>query len=365
MLRNIIIGTCNRKAYQQARVDNRTPTTSTVITITNITDPINKIPNPQAQTKTFSRLSNMATTTSAPSSGATPKTLIKQGAEAHLYYTTFLTPFLPCLLKHRPSKPYRHPLLDTRLTKHRCLSEARLLVRMRREMDKARITSSAEGGSGAHGEGEGGGDRRDGGGTVPAVYFVDEARGEIYMEWIEGRTVRDVLDGVLHRRDKDNSNLSPAAAETEPENNDANVQRALTALMHRIGRTVATMHSADVVHGDLTTSNIMLRSPGGSTNSPDANSGFASEAATDLSFTHSEIVLIDFGLGSVSTSDEDMAVDLYVLERAFISTHPRAEKLFSEVLRGYEEGVGKKRGTAVLRRLAEVRMRGRKRSMVG
>jgi tRNA A-37 threonylcarbamoyl transferase component Bud32 len=38
-------------------------------------------------------------------------------------------------------------------------------------------------------------------------------------------------------------------------------------------------------------------------------------------------VIIDFGLSSISTLIEDKAVDLYVLERAFSSTHPKTELL--------------------------------------
>ena len=48
-------------------------------------------------------------------------------------------------------------------------------------------------------------------------------------------------------------------------------------------------------------------------------------------------MLIDFGLASQSVSDEDRAVDLYVLERAFGSTHPRAEHLFAELLDAYKD----------------------------
>jgi TP53 regulating kinase and related kinases len=66
------------------------------------------------------------------------------------------------------------------------------------------------------------------------------------------------------------------------------------------------MHDAEIVHGDLTTSNILLR--GGETSVQD-------------------VVLIDFGLGAMKPTNEDKAVDLYVLERAFISTHPGSEKL--------------------------------------
>jgi TP53 regulating kinase-like protein len=47
--------------------------------------------------------------------------------------------------------------------------------------------------------------------------------------------------------------------------------------------------------------------------------------------------MIDFGLSSNSTSSEDKAVDLYVLERAFASTHPSSEHLFAEVMRAYQD----------------------------
>lgn len=69
---------------------------------------------------------------------------------------------------------------------------------------------------------------------------------------------------------------------------------------------------------------------------------------------------------------EDRAVDLYVLERAFASTHPVAQGQqdhFERVLKGYEEVLKKlgKKGDweRTEKRLEEVRMRGRKRSMVG
>ena len=56
-------------------------------------------------------------------------------------------------------------------------------------------------------------------------------------------------------------------------------------------------------------------------------------------------------------------MDLYVLERAFGATHPHAETLFGVVLEAY--GRAYKGGPVVLRRLADVRARGRKKSMVG
>lgn len=82
--------------------------------------------------------------------------------------------------------------------------------------------------------------------------------------------------------------------------------------------------------------------------------------------------MIDFGLSSASIMPEDRAVDLYVLERAFASTHPVPEGVvphFDRVLSGYREGMEKKGKKGdwgrVEKRLEEVRMRGRKRSMVG
>ncbi len=69
---------------------------------------------------------------------------------------------------------------------------------------------------------------------------------------------------------------------------------------------VAQLHNHNFIHGDLTTSNFLV------------------EAATG------DLVLIDFGLTVVSSSAEDMGVDLYVLERAFISTHVAAKDLVRE-----------------------------------
>jgi len=114
--------------------------------------------------------------------------------------------------------------------------------------------------------------------------------------------------------------------------------------MEMIGSEIAKMHKAEVIHGDLTTSNIMLRHPS--------------------SRGRAEIVLIDFGLAYVSNLVEDKAVDLYVLERAFSSTHPASEPLFALVLQGYAAQAGKD-WKLIKNRLDDVRLRGRKRSMVG
>ncbi|TEB17868.1 hypothetical protein FA13DRAFT_1804218 [Coprinellus micaceus] len=91
-------------------------------------------------------------------------------------------------------------------------------------------------------------------------------------------------------------------------------------------------------------------------------SAFTSSTKQDVP---TELVLIDFGLSFVSTLVEDKAVDLYVLERAFASTHPDSEPMFASVLQAYERALTAREWKAVKNRLDDVRLRGRKRSMVG
>lgn len=109
-------------------------------------------------------------------------------------------------------------------------------------------------------------------------------------------------------------------------------------LAQSIGKAIATLHNHNIIHGDLTTSNMMLRG--------------------------TELVMIDFGLAIVSASLEDRAVDMYVLERAILSTHPViGTDFFAQILETYSDGVTNAKGT--LARLAEVQRRGRKREMIG
>ncbi len=108
-----------------------------------------------------------------------------------------------------------------------------------------------------------------------------------------------------------------------------------------LGRVLALMHKNNIIHGDLTTSNILLK----------RNS-------------ESSLVLIDFGLSYCDKLAEDKGVDLYVLEKAFLSSHPNSEKLFEKIMESYRLNSGKG-GEAVMKKLDEVRMRGRKRVMVG
>lgn len=130
-----------------------------------------------------------------------------------------------------------------------------------------------------------------------------------------------------------------AAIHLARENREAHLDQ----LAQKMGQILARMHDEDVVHGDLTTSNMLLKSS--------AESG------------EIDLVLIDFGLSYISALPEDKGVDMYVLEKAFLSTHPNTEAMFEKLLKSY--AASSKKSSAVIKKLDEVRLRGRKRSMVG
>lgn len=219
-------------------------------------------------------------------------TLISQGAEARLWKIPDYLPLAQAAVaKERFRKSYRHPILDERLTKSRCKAEAKCLVRARR-----------------------------GGVLCPAVWGVEPP--VLYIQFLEGVTVRQHLEQI-------NSDLENGIT------NDAKRK----SLAKDIGTVVAKLHNAGIVHGDLTTSNMMLES--------------------------SKVFLIDFGLARVSQNPEEFAVDIYVLERALISTHPELEEtsFLKEILTVYK-ALGTK-SDATLQRLSAVRLRGRKRECFG
>nr|XP_054763658.1 EKC/KEOPS complex subunit Tp53rkb-like [Lytechinus pictus] len=218
--------------------------------------------------------------------------LLKQGAEARIYKSTFMG--RSSIVKQRFKKAYRHPKLDAKLSQKRTGQEVRTIVKCR----KAGI-------------------------TTPVVYFVDNETHSIHMEYIEDSlTVREYIQQIQS---------SGASIDDE----------RLVSLASKIGATLASMHSVDVIHGDLTTSNMLLRQP----------------------YEESHLIMIDFGLSQISHLWEDKGVDLYVLERAFLSSHPNTEELFKRVLDVYTENY--KKSGDVMKKLEEVRQRGRKRVMVG
>ena len=116
----------------------------------------------------------------------------------------------------------------------------------------------------------------------------------------------------------------------------------LNPLAEKIGQIIGRMHAGKLIHGDLTTSNMLVRG------NPD-----------DL-----DVVLIDFGLSFSEGLAEDKGVDLYVFERALLSNHPNTELLFECVLKAYKK-FNPKEADEVVSKYEEVKMRGRKRTMVG
>lgn len=136
--------------------------------------------------------------------------------------------------------------------------------------------------------------------NCPAVLSVDAQEGFIVMEHIEGVTAKQAIISKLH---------------------------TLSHIANEIGQVIATAHNCDLIHGDLTTSNILFR--------------------------NGKAVLIDFGLAQVSSMVEDKAVDLYVLERAISSTHPEASELFSQILNSYADNMDKNSARTILNKLAE------------
>lgn len=210
--------------------------------------------------------------------------LVSQGAEARVWETTFCG--RSCIVKQRFSKKYRHPALDKKLTATRLKQEARSVLRAR----KAGV-------------------------PTPVLYFVELESASIYMEHVAGRSLRHLLgDGLLD-------------------------EQAASKAMAEVGRLLALLHDSGIIHGDLTTSNMMVREADGA------------------------VVMIDFGLSYNSRLPEDKGVDLYVLERALTSAHSEMEGLFDQILASYKKH--SKQWSATFNRFAEVRLRGRKRTMVG
>mmetsp|Transcript_4913 Transcript_4913/g.8507 ORF Transcript_4913/g.8507 Transcript_4913/m.8507 type:complete len:242 (+) Transcript_4913:200-925(+) len=209
--------------------------------------------------------------------------LLSQGAEGRVFATQYIGK--PTIIKQRFKKKYRHPTLDAKLTKQRLTLEARNLVKARKL-----------------------------GVLCPALYYVDLDMSALYMEHISGKSVKELL-------------FTQALDEA-----------GRKRVMQQIGKTVAALHDGGLIHGDLTTSNMLL--------TPD-----------------DKLVMIDFGLSTNSILAEDKGVDLYVLERALTSAHSIYEKLFDDVLDSYRKST--KQWSSVFNRFSEVRMRGRKRTMVG
>ncbi|HDI74314.1 MAG: Kae1-associated kinase Bud32 [Thermoprotei archaeon] len=203
--------------------------------------------------------------------------VLSWGAEALIVKTTFLGH--PAVKKVRIPKPYRCRELDEFLRRRRTLLEAKLL--------HYSIKSGV---------------------PAPAVYAIDLAKTTIVIEFLEGELLKKVL-------------------EKKKVNNLANI-------LEEAGYFAGCLHEAGIVHGDLTTSNIMV--------------------------CNAKPVLIDFGLGAFSRDYEDQSVDLHLFLRSLESTHfSIAEDVFKHFIRGYEKARGKNKTEKILSNVKDIRMRGR------
>ncbi len=210
--------------------------------------------------------------------------LIKKGAEADLY----LEPFAQVLhraghgkvvVKHRIRKRYRIPEIDKQLRESRTALESKLFA-----------------------------DAKRAGVPTPLVYEVDRVGMRIVMEFIEGQQVKLVLDKL---RPKTRRNLCEL-----------------------VGKQVARLHRAGIVHGDLTTSNMILTREG-------------------------KVYFVDFGLGEYNPSLEARGVDLHLLRRALQSIHFRiTDAAYGAVLSGYARDFGEG-AEEVIKRAEEIERRGR------
>ena len=178
--------------------------------------------------------------------------------------------------KQRVVKGYRHPVLDGSIQKARIKNEVRLMLEAR----KAGI-------------------------PVPVIYSIDLARNAIVMEEIPGTRVKDALEEL-------------------PRDQAEEVCR-------KIGDIAARLHMSDIVHGDLTTSNMLLDGD--------------------------RIVVIDFSLGSKTSELEDKGVDMHLLEEAFHSAHYRRSEMYDAVKDSYVKAYPG--GAEVLKKVKEIEKRGR------
>ncbi len=216
---------------------------------------------------------------------------IYRGAEAVIYRNADV------LIKHRISKSYRNESLDLDLRKKRTRKEAKALS------EAAKIIK------------------------VPRIISVNEDDMKISMEFIDGIMVRKVLDDFSEKQVKEICNC--------------------------IGRNIALLHNNSIIHGDLTTSNFLIKNYGGE---------ITGEIIRES--IENELYFIDFGLSFTSDSVEDKAVDLHLLRQALESKHYGIfDAAMQSVFEGYEKE--SKNYEDVFRRYKEVEKRGRNKAKMG
>ncbi len=250
--------------------------------------------------------------------------IIQQGAEAIIS----LYKRKNWIFKDRIKKSYRIPELDKKIIKSRTKSEAKLL-------NKASEIINV---------------------PVPEKEYSQEEHFRITMPFINGKKLSDNLDNFPLKKQKE--------------------------ICKQIGEDVAKLHDENIIHGDLTTSNMILVE-----NIPaHSRSQINSSKLTSSSFSHKKsikqitkssakksgkadfvainprakgegIYFIDFGLGFISHKFEDKAVDIHLLKQALEAKHFKHwETLFGEFSKGYKKS---KDAEKTLNQLIKVEKRGR------
>jgi len=204
--------------------------------------------------------------------------LLKKGAEANLYLEEWQG--RKVIMKRRLSKAYRLSELDATIRVQRTLREPQLIHRA-----------------------------KEAGVPTPTIFLIDKGDTNIIMEYIEGKQVKQIL-------------------------NDLSRSERLRLCRH-IGLLIGRLHNHGIIHGDLTTSNMILTS-------------------------NSKVFLVDFGLGEQSAELEVRGVDLHLMKRALQSTHYKyATECFDAVFKGYVGVVGEETAKDVLEKIQEIEKRGR------
>ena len=181
--------------------------------------------------------------------------LVKKGAEADIYVTSWNGQ--NSILKIRKKKDYRVNSLDTRIRTLRTIREAKMIS----EVKSFGI-------------------------STPLVYFVDEKKCEIYLQFIKGKLVRDL----------------PV--------------KQIVKICKEIGKIVGTLHKNGIMHGDLTTSNFILSQRG--------------------------LVILDFGLSQKTDKIDDYAIDLRLFKEVLNSAHAQiVDGAWASFIQGYQSILGK------------------------
>jgi len=216
--------------------------------------------------------------------------LIAKGAESNLYKDGEI------LIKERLKKDYRITEIDEKLRKKRTLGESKILQKLKGELN------------------------------VPEVIRVDDKNFKIFMKFMGGSLMKDLI-----KKDKEQT------------------KRELKDIAVQLGKQIAKMHRLNVIHNDLTTSNIIISS----LRSDISKAGFEITNGEEK-----KVYLIDFGLSYVSQRTEDKATDLVVLEHSLNATG--IGFLAGDVIEGYKniyEECNDKKADEIFKRMKEVKKR--------